>query len=140
MQILGAVTAPLAACCSTRAPPRASMLLTKKGELPVCNAAYKGDIHELQARFFDYNSEVDLPSLFPSSDLFGEVSRQGNFRLQIDLQKRPREVHCRVRVACQQHPPAECCCVSTHEIPKPKPEPRNPKPKPLNPRDPKPKP
>ncbi|KAJ1478123.1 hypothetical protein T484DRAFT_1818640 [Baffinella frigidus] len=48
-QILGAVTAPLAACCSTRAPPRASMLLTKKGELPVCNAAYKGDLHELQS-------------------------------------------------------------------------------------------
>ncbi len=47
-QVLNYVTAPLAACCSTRAPPRASVLLTKKGELPVCNASYKGDIHELQ--------------------------------------------------------------------------------------------
>lgn len=48
-QVLSYVTAPLAACCSTRAPPRASVLLTKKGELPVCNASYKGDLHELQA-------------------------------------------------------------------------------------------
>ena len=36
--------------CSTRAPARASVLLnSKKGELPVCNAAYKGDLHELQS-------------------------------------------------------------------------------------------
>ena len=49
-KVLNAVTAPLAACCSTRAPARASVLLnSKKGELPVCNAAYKGDLHELQS-------------------------------------------------------------------------------------------
>lgn len=49
-KVLNVVTAPLAACCSTRAPARASVLLnSKKGELPVCNAAYKGDLHELQA-------------------------------------------------------------------------------------------
>ena len=42
-KVLSAVTAPLAACCSTRAPARASVLLNAgKGELPVCNAAYKG--------------------------------------------------------------------------------------------------
>jgi ankyrin repeat protein len=35
---------------STRAPVKASVLLnSKKGELPVCNAAYKGDLHELKA-------------------------------------------------------------------------------------------
>ena len=37
-------------CYSTRAPARASVLLNaKKGELPVCNASYKGDLHELQS-------------------------------------------------------------------------------------------
>jgi len=36
------------------------MLLTKKGELPVCNAAYKGDLHELQARFHAQDSEAGL--------------------------------------------------------------------------------
>ncbi len=49
-KVLSVMTAPLAACCSTRAPARASVLLnSKQGELPVCNAAYKEDLHELQA-------------------------------------------------------------------------------------------
>jgi hypothetical protein len=72
IQVLNYVTAPLAACCSTRAPPRASVLLTKKGELPVCNASYKGDIHELQVQHHDPNAAKgdSCHMAIPSSTVF----------------------------------------------------------------------